>query len=294
MLAIPDPHGPNTVRAPYDTMYNHLKIELPRTMTNPGEEQPFWGKKMVETLNQQSMAKYFGMVKCIDDNIGRILDTLRSTGQLENTMIVFTSDHGDLCGEHCRHNKGNPYEASAKIPFILYYPPAVKGGLVINEALSCVDFLPTAFSILGYETAGLEEGRDASALFTQKKTKWNDIAFLRATGDEKAANAWLCAVTDRFKLVYAGNTDPWLFDLEVNPDEIINYFDAPEHRKTIRSLSKQLMAYAKQHKDPFLKIDALRNDIAWGAGSENRYVSTRPVKSEPAAPKKSRPKKKKQ
>ena len=58
------------------------------------------------------MSQYFGMVKCIDDNVGRILDHLRENKLLDNTIIVFTADHGDLCGEHGRHNKGVPLEAS--------------------------------------------------------------------------------------------------------------------------------------------------------------------------------------
>ena len=294
MVAIPDPHGPNSVRAPYDTMYNDMKIEMPRTMTIPGEEQPFWGKAMVNTLQQQSMAKYFGMVKCIDDNFGNILDALRETGQLENTMIVFTSDHGDLCGEHCRHNKGVPYEASAKVPFIMYYPPAVKAGIVIDEAMSCVDFLPTSFALLGYKTAGKEAGRDASAFFkTGTAPKgWNDMAFLRSTGDRTAASAWLCAVSDRYKLVISRTEDPWLFDLEKDPDETTNFAQRPKHRKLIRDYSTQLMAYAKAQDDPFLHVDAIKQDIEWGMGDEAAYTSTR-VKADAAQKKTRRDKKKK-
>ena len=280
MLAIPDPHGPNTVRPPYDTMFDHTKIELPRTMVNPGDP-PQWGAAMIRTLKQQSMAQYFGMVKCIDDKVGDIIDALRKTKQLEHTMIIFTSDHGDLCGEHCRQNKGNPYEASAKVPFIMYYPPKIKKGLVIDEALSCVDFLPTVFSILGYTTAGREEGRDASALFTTGKAPadWHDLAFLRATGDETSGNAWLCAVSDRYKLVIARQADPWFFDLENDPDEIINGASNPAYREIIREYSQALQDYAEQFLDPFLDIEIIATDIAWGISDSTAYTSTRPSKS---------------
>ena len=65
------------------------------------------------------MPPYYGMVKCIDDNVGRIIEALRKRELLDRTIIVFTSDHGDLCGEHGRLNKGVPYEGSARIPFLI-------------------------------------------------------------------------------------------------------------------------------------------------------------------------------
>ena len=96
------------------------------------------------------MPKYFGMVKCIDDNVGRILHLLEQTGALDQTLIVFTLDHGDLCGEHGRLNKGHPYEGSARIPFLMRYPSEIPPCTRIGIALSCMDFLPTL------------NGRDAS------------------------------------------------------------------------------------------------------------------------------------
>ena len=118
------------------------------------------------------MPKYYGMVKCLDDNIGRILETLRKNKQIDNTIIVFTSDHGDLCGEHGRLNKGVPYEGSARIPFLMVCPGKIPAGTVVNEALSCVDFMPTLFALTGDKLPKGVQGRDASALFRGKADKW--------------------------------------------------------------------------------------------------------------------------
>ena len=93
------------------------------------------------------------MVKCIDDNVGQILDTLRERKLLDRTIIVFTSDHGDLCGEHGRLNKGVPYEGSARIPFLIHCPHKIKGNTVVNAALGTVDFLPTILSLMGYSSS---------------------------------------------------------------------------------------------------------------------------------------------
>ena len=117
------------------------------------------------------MPKYYGMVRCIDDNVGRILGALRRNGQIDNTLIVLTSDHGDLCGEHGRLNKGVPYEGSARIPFLLRCPQKVQAGTIVKEALSCVDFLPTVLSLMDVKTAGKKQGRDASPSLHGSKTR---------------------------------------------------------------------------------------------------------------------------
>jgi uncharacterized sulfatase len=219
------------------------------------------------------MAKYYGMVKCIDDNVGKILDTLRTKNLVDNTIVVFTSDHGDLRAEHHRQNKGVPFEASAKVPFIVYYPAKIKAGTVINEALGCVDFLPTIINLMGFKTLGTEEGRDASELLTTGKAPsgWTDITFFRGTGNGKGVNGWVAAVTDRCKLIYSPVDDPWLFDLEKDPDEMINQFTNPDYRQTVRTLSGLLLEYGKKYNDPCILAEKIAADLKWATGDEAGY-----------------------
>ncbi len=263
MVSIPDPHGPNTVRPPYDTMFDHLDFKAPRTMSKPDSSVPEWGKKQAEKLNPKQMALYFGMVKCIDDNVGKILGVLRDCDILDRTIVIFTSDHGDMCGEHGRHNKGVPYETSAKIPFVIYFKGKVKVGTVVREALSCVDFRPTILNLMGFETGGPVEGRDASALLASGKAPagWKDVAFMRSTGGQKGQANWLAAVTRRYKLVYSALDDPWLFDLQGDPDELTNFFSDPAYRQTVRELSRALLVYGKKHKDPYVDHPAIKRGL---------------------------------
>ena len=155
MVSIPDPHGPNTVRAPYDTMYKDMVFQNPRTMDFPVEKMPKWhrvgDRNTARELNQRQMQRYFGMVKCIDDNVGRMLADLEAGGLDQNTIVIFTADHGDLMGEHRRHNKGMPYEGSAKIPFVIRWPGKIAPGKVVNTAYTTVDFGPTILGIMGIE-----------------------------------------------------------------------------------------------------------------------------------------------
>jgi arylsulfatase A-like enzyme len=261
MLSLPDPHGPNTVRAPYDTMYANVDVPIPSTLKKTKSQTPAWGQPARVTAEQlrRLMPPYYGMVKCIDDNIGRILATLRRQGLLERTIIVFTSDHGDLCGEHGRLNKGVPYEGSARIPFLVYAPGKVKPGVVVDEALTCIDFLPTLMTWLDAPLGTHSvDGRDASALFAGDSKDWDDMAFIRST----PRSPWLCAVTSKYKLVFSENERPWLIDTDADPNELTNLIDAPDHKERIAKMTKALSDYALTHQDQHARLPAIRQAMA--------------------------------
>ena len=265
MVSYPDPHGPNTVRAPYDTMYNHFEFRKPETASKDTTGLPQWAKKAAKTISSAQLSKYFGMVKCIDDNIGMILNVLKEKEQLQNTIIVFTSDHGDLCGEHGKDNKGNPLEASAKVPFLIHYPGKISNGKVIDQALSTVDFLPTILSLMDVPSAGLEEGRDASTLFMNesKPDNWKDVIFVRGTGkrDNKPDINWLASITDRYKLIYSPVDEPWLIDLEKDPNELVNQFANHEYDRAVAKLSLSLIEYGEKYNDPRVQHHKMRAEL---------------------------------
>jgi arylsulfatase A-like enzyme len=163
----------------------------------------------------------------------------------DNTIVVFTADHGDLCGEHGRLNKGVPYEGSAKIPMVIHYPRRVKAGRVVSPALSCVDFAPTILSLMEATTDQKFHGRDAHGFLTgNPPDDWHDVAFMRGTHN------WLCAVTGRYKLVCSLNDEPWLFDLKNDPDELQNVYKDPTHRQVAELLRRELKQYTVTFADP--------------------------------------------
>lgn len=115
VLSYPDPHQPYTVREPYASMFPRDAMKLPTTFRQ--KELPVWAEKMRqedlkregvsdpddprrEALFRERKSQYLGEVKCIDDQVGRVLQTLRETNQLDNTLVIFASDHGDYMGEH--------------------------------------------------------------------------------------------------------------------------------------------------------------------------------------------------
>ncbi len=261
MVALPDPHGPNTVRKPYDTMFAGRKLPIPATLHKSPAQTPAWAmmeRKINPAVLSRLMAPYYGMVRCIDDNVGRLLDTLRAQGELDNTVIVFTSDHGDLCGEHGRLNKGVPYEGSARIPFVIYYKGRIRAGRRVGEALSCIDFMPTVLALMDVKSDVKVDGRDASALIAgDALTDWNDLAFLRGTGEQ----GWLCAVSDDLKLVYSGKDKPWLFDLKRDENEVNNYFNDPKYQDHVKRMTRALLAYAEQQKDTSIQNAQIKRQV---------------------------------
>jgi arylsulfatase A-like enzyme len=256
MVSIPDPHGPNTVRPPYDTMFDPAPFRQPLSALAKGNRLPSFATVAQDQFNAQQMAKYFGMVKCIDDNIGRIRATLKQLEIDQDTIIVFTSDHGDMCGELGRHNKGIPCEGSARIPFLLRAPGIVPCGTVLHEAMGTVDFKPTLLNLLETPAKQKSQGRDLSQLFRDGKAPEDhqDITFVRI-GDK-----WFGAFTDRYKLVVSKSDDPALYDLHEDPNELNNTFHQPQHRELVRDLAKALKTYAQtynesQYEEPTVEAD---------------------------------------
>ncbi len=273
MVAIPDPHGPNTVRAPYDTMFDPAVFEEPASAQAEADpDVPAFQRVMKARFNARQMALYFGMVKCIDDNVGKILDELRAQGILERTLIVFTSDHGDMCGELGRHNKGIPCEGSARIPFILHAPGIVPPGTKVKQTLGTVDFKPTLLGLLGVPFGERCEGRDASRLFrgADPPEGWEDITFVRI-GDADGAGKWFGAFSRNHKLVISHSAAPGFFDLVEDPMELRNGLADPGNRDAVRRLAKALKAYGERFNEPQMGSERVRADLEWAIGDKAEY-----------------------
>lgn len=259
MLSIPDPHGPNSVRAPYDTMYKGMHFHDPVTKNVPADQYPKWNqqneKNAAGDLNQEQMQKYFGMVKCIDDNVGRLLAYLQKAGLSDNTIVIFTSDHGDLMGEHNRHNKGVPYETSAKIPFIIKYPGKIPAGKVIRKAYTNVDFTPTILGLMDVPQIDGTQGLDDSTVFLSKDMNVVDDRIVYMTN---SASAWVATVNNRYKYVVSQADKPWLFDLKRDPNELINFNNDPEYAAIADKFQAELKRQMKLYNDRALTLSNVK------------------------------------
>ena len=250
MLSIPDPHTPDVARAPYDRMFADMDVQAPKTMLQPNPSWAVGSKNESTDFNADALRNYFGMVKCIDDNVGRILTFLKENKLEENTIVLFTSDHGDMFFEHGRKNKGVPYEASAKIPFVIRYPDKIKAGKVIHTAYTNVDFAPTILSLMSIETSVDFHGKDTSEDFLNDQLVITDD---RITYFAKTGGWWVAGVNDRYKLVFDKKEKPYLFDLEKDPDELINFFNDKNYEDVVKRFRSELIAQMKKYNEPGLK-----------------------------------------
>ncbi|MDA7920392.1 sulfatase [Verrucomicrobiales bacterium] len=252
MVSIPDPHGPDTVRAPYDTMFDDATVEKPRTYGKDPDKAPSWAKPAAKCM--WKMASYHGMIKCIDDNVGRLIEALKERDLYDKTILIFTADHGDMRGEHGLQNKGFPMEASGKIPFVIRWPKSIATGTKIDRAMNTTDFMPTILAMMNGEASGKEEGRDLSPLFSGGEVKGQDVTFMRGTTKSpEDQKGWIAAVTPTHKLILSDKDDAWLLNLEEDPDELVNVVNDPKERPVAVKLAKQLKRYATKTGDAKVK-----------------------------------------
>ncbi|MFI3321675.1 MAG: sulfatase-like hydrolase/transferase [Rikenellaceae bacterium] len=248
MLSIPDPHTPDYARPPYHNMYDDMNPTMPESMKpEHANKRPAWAlsnKNEPESFNPAPLKQYFGMVKHIDDSVGRLLSYLEEVGELDNTIVLFTSDHGEMFYEHKRMNKGNPYEAAARIPFVIRYPKSINKGTVIDKAMCNVSFTPTMLGLMGVDTDATFSGTNDAADFTSNQiSDPHRICFYAAS-----ASGWVAAVDNQYKLIISTNEEPWLLDLDNDPNEYNNIYKDPKYKDVVGRLQTALKKELSEHK----------------------------------------------
>lgn len=222
MLSIPDPHTPFQPRAPYDTMFEPAEMELPATY---GEQSPFepfaqqQARKPDEAKLRQFKAWYYGAVKLIDDNVGKLLACLESREMLDNTIVVFTSDHGEYMGEHGLMGKNMIYETAHRVPFLIRWPEKIARGLVVDRVVASVDFQQTLLGLVGLDACGREQGRDGSALLCGEDVAWEDVALI-----DHPSHKWAGVFTQEYAYAVHESGYGMLFDRVEDPDQRVNVY----------------------------------------------------------------------
>jgi len=254
MLSIGDPHSPDVGKQPYIDMYSTTPFQSPITLETPDEIRPNWGtggSNEVDAFDKVAIQNYFAAVKAIDVRVGDILDYLDNNGLTNNTIVVFTSDHGDMLYEHSRVDKGISYEASARIPFLIRYPNKIPAGKVISTPYVNVDFAPTILGMMEAPQITGVHGTDCSADFISSDLNVDtdrDVYF-RFIGDRIVT-----ILNKRYKLTLSGNEPPFLFDLEKDPYELVNYANDPAYDAILRDLVTEATTKMTAYNEPALSV----------------------------------------
>jgi choline-sulfatase len=196
---------------------------------------------------------YYALITYLDEKIGRLLDALEETGQRQNTLVIYTSDHGEMAGEHGMWRKSNFYEHSARVPLILSWPAALPAGRSVAGVTSLVDVVRTMVEAARAPDLGPLDGdsllplaRRASrargdATADLPDAQWKDEAFCEYLAHGVSAPMAMLR-RGRYKLNYSLDDPVELYDLESDPGELHDLSEDPEHRAVREELRAALLA----------------------------------------------------
>jgi len=216
---------------PYDPVPEYAERFKPADMPKPiGVEDPERVKYF-----QLVMARYCALIEQIDEEAGRLLDLLERRGELDNTIVIFGSDHGDMMGHRNRLGKSTPYDTSARTPIVVRHPDAVPAGRVLSDRAESVD-LPC--SIL--EAAGAAGQTPGDALPGSPGRSW--WGYVTGERDEHRRWAysemgpWKMVCDDQWKYVHRSDGEAELFDLAGDPFEMNNLAGDAEQGDRVRQM----------------------------------------------------------
>jgi arylsulfatase A-like enzyme len=228
------PHDPYIPPPGYGTMYDPAKIELRKN----------WREGAKRNGSAKDIAGYYAAIACLDAEIGRLLKKLDEAGERDNTIVLFSSDHGDMLGSHGTFLKRKPWEESVRVPGILRWPRRLKAGRRTDAPFSHVDVVPTLLGLAGVKTPVAMHGHDYSDYLRGETDKTPEHAHLAIyTKTELGEHGPWRGIRSR-KWKYARHEDkPWvLYDLENDPYELTNLAGRAGHRQLIAGFDKAIAA----------------------------------------------------
>jgi arylsulfatase A-like enzyme len=225
-LSFGPPHNPYEAPEKYQEMYRGEKLTVRPNV--PGK-------------NTKTLLQYYAMVSSLDHCMERINGALDHAGVAEDTILVFTSDHGDMLGSQGHKLKQRPWEESINIPFILRYPRAVEKGQRRDWIVSSVDVMPTLLGLCGMPIPSTVQGMDYSATFRGESTKERDSAFLfNVHHGSGPGTDWRGIRTKEWTYAYHSSGDWIMYDLKNDPYQLNNLVDDPKHAAKKKELRERL------------------------------------------------------
>jgi arylsulfatase A-like enzyme len=267
-LSYVKPHWPYLAPAPYHARYTidqclpvkreRRELEHAHPVLAAYRQQEECANFMRDEVWRTVRPTYQGLVQQIDDHLGRVWEALEALGRFDNTLIVFTSDHGDYLGDHWLGEKEHFHDVIQRVPLIVYDPdPAANTtrGSVESRFVEAIDLVPTFLDALELPPASERvEGRSLLPLIRASATReWRDAVFSeldygyrearRILGRAPdACRAWMVR-TDRWKYVHWQDFPPQFFDLAADPDEFDDLGDDTAHEAVRGEMRERLLAW---------------------------------------------------
>jgi len=215
--------------------------------------------KLTPDLWRQYIAAYYRYVEKVDAEIGKVLAALRQTGLAENTLVIFSSDHGDGMGAHQWLQKCSHYEESVRVPFIVSFPGRIRAGAVDTAHLvaSCQDFYATALDYAGVEIPAGCSGRSVRSLAEEGSAKhWRDelVSEIWVPGDRQTAwdvtfGRMVRTARYKYAIYNEGERREVLFDMETDRLEMRNLASDPARATALREHRQRLASWCAATND---------------------------------------------
>jgi arylsulfatase A-like enzyme len=279
------PHPPIIAPEPYNAMYDPAAVPLPRraaSLAAEAAQHPYLAYALdtlrsIGTYNEhyplslleigerelrQLRATYYGMITQVDDQIGRLLAHLEATGEDQNTLVIFTCDHGEMLGDHWLWGKPGYFDESFHIPLIIRDPrQAAHGGRIVEAFTEAVDVMPTILDWLGLEPPAQCDGHSLLPFLAgeipagwRREVHW-EFDFREPVGQEAERALGLasdqCTLNvirdSRYKYVHFTALPPLFFDLAEDPGQFVNRATDPAYLPQVLAYGQKLLSWRMAH-----------------------------------------------
>lgn len=263
------PHPPFDVPDGWADLYQDRELPELKKSKTPVSDIVAANRPIADYPNEKYLRRareaYFASISFVDYNVGKILEELKKSGEYENTLIIFTSDHGELLGDYDSYQKFLPYDSSARVPFIVRYPERLKAGSVDESLISLDDILPTVLDVAGLSHPK-PEILPGKSIFAEKDGAEREYLYIEHGHGSKR---WVCLCGKRYKYTYYyGGGREELFDMENDPDESVNllYENTDKEIAALRDgMRRELIEREKKYglegyvkAGDFIRLDELR------------------------------------
>ena len=235
-VSVQEPHDPFICGGEAFERYDADSLPLSPSCDDDLEGRPGIYRKatrvfahMSDRQRREAAACYYASITEIDQQFGRLIDRVEAAGQLDRTLVVFTSDHGELLGDHGLWMKGPfHYEQLIRVPMIVRWPEGIPGGRKEQGLFSLVDIVPTALTAAGLELDESVDGVNSLPLL-RGESKTRDDVLVECIDDPNKLRLKTIVTENRKLTWYRGQSYGELYDLETDPREKVNHCNNPDY-----------------------------------------------------------------
>ena len=243
-------------------MYSLDQVTLPESnddtlLNKPAAQKTIWHvrEKWTDDQLKDYIRRYWGFCSYIDKQVGKVFDTLKQTGQWDNTIIIFTSDHGDMLASHGFIYKmsNNGYDELFRVPTLIRIPKTTTAGSSADSFVTHVDILPTLLEAADIPKPDKIDGKSFVPLLKNTKAKHRDFIF------SDCGNTSIVYCDDSYKFVLnwqSPDNDDELYNLKNDPAEMTNLALKPENSKIIDTIKEKIFNWLKQTNHKYVDLIA--------------------------------------